>query len=442
MYTFLTLSRQVKLGMILLIMSLLTLMPISGVNSARPKPEHGKGSVEIELDNIINLSGGGMAYEGQILAFGTECDEVIDSLGLEAREKSRMERKMDPDMNWHLYQLPAGSSVEEIVEEINQTSEEQNLDCSASPNYLTYSSGSSSWGSPHGGYGANANIQLINKPLLSMVNPSSNQTGSGATVVMFDSYCGRETLTHLQQNGFGSIEFEADYHTQPIPITPKPVNLCGHGEGVASMIKSIAPKTHLKLYRVLDDNGLGTLDGVLEALNDFAQRKRLPDHTIINLSLGVKADNGDDLLILKGVLEELYYKRNVLIVAAAGNEEIHAASQYPAAYDFVIGTAATDHHGQQASYANDGDVLAPGGDGDCGMANMPATDANFDCLAVLNSQSPTGASYWQGSSFSAGIVSGVAALLWEADGTLSPPDVNTYDLSNIIKLINNINQSH
>lgn len=428
MYRFLTRTDKIKAGLILLIMSLLTIMPISGVNSAPPNGKgHDRDTIKINLHNIIELSGGGMAHKNQILAFGTACEELIELPKLNKGD-------MGPEMKWHLYQLTGHNSVEEMVHEINQQSQQENIDCQVGPNYLIHINGHSVWGSPHDGYGANARLEKIKDqfyegaleqqmnqgPLPLMTSPQ----GAGITVAMFDTYCHNRTEDHLLKikNGFGRIQLEGDYSTH-IPATPgPPVNLCGHGEGVASMIKSVAPETDIKLYRVFGDNGFGTLDGLLKALNDFAQSD-IPSHTIINLSLGVKADRGDDVPILGELLAELYEKHNVLIVAAAGNEERHTLAQYPAAYRFVIGVVASDHHGNQASYANDGDVLAPGGDGDCGKTNSDATSANLDCLAVLNSQSQTGASYWKGSSFSAGIVSGVAAQLWENDPGLSPQEV-------------------
>lgn len=326
MYTFLTQNGKIKIGLILLIMSLLLIIPISSVNSARPKQEPGSNdgndSVEIELDSISNLSHDGMAYDDQILAMGTGCDQVdILSTLSDFKEETDMSW-IEPGMTWYYYQLPADTSVEEvegIVKEINQESQQQEIDCQASPNYLTYLSGHSIWGSPHTGAGVKTSPQaILTQPALPMVKPSSAERGAGVTVAMFDTYCDNSSQ-HLQQNGFGSITLQGDYQTQAIPVSrEEPVNLCGHGEAVASLLRSIAPESDIKLYRVLGDDGFGTLDGLIMALADFAQKEPSANR-IINLSLGVKASTDDEVPILQKLLLALY-KRDILIVAAAGKE--------------------------------------------------------------------------------------------------------------------------
>lgn len=78
---------------------------------------------------------------------------------------------------------------------------------------------------------------------------------------------------------------------------------------------------------------------------------------VINLSLGGEERDDDLLAALKDA-----YERNVVIVAAAGNEG--GPVLYPAAYDrYCLAVAATDYNDNRADFSNMGpeiDVAAPG----------------------------------------------------------------------------------
>ena len=136
------------------------------------------------------------------------------------------------------------------------------------------------------------------------------------------------------------------------------------------------------------------------------------------------ADNGADVINLSlggggasRLLEEAIayaYNKGVAIVAAAGNENLNAAS-YPARYPKVIGVTATDFEDAKAPYANYGagvDLAAPGG-----------STTNKILQNTINPS--TGESVFvgfQGTSMAAPHVSGVAALI-KASGVEKPAEI-------------------
>ena len=136
------------------------------------------------------------------------------------------------------------------------------------------------------------------------------------------------------------------------------------------------------------------------------------------------ADNGADVINLSlggggasRLLEEAIayaYNKGVVIVAAAGNENLNAAS-YPARYPKVIGVTATDLEDAKAPYANYGagvDLAAPGGTKTNGILQNTIDPSTGESVFVG----------FQGTSMAAPHVSGVAALI-KASGVEKPAEI-------------------
>jgi len=195
-----------------------------------------------------------------------------------------------------------------------------------------------------------------------------------------------------------------------------------HGFFVAGLIHALAPAADIELIRVLDDSAQGTLFTLVAAVYDFISH--LNDRrAVINLSLGFMGTDeegfqdwdGPDLL--RDALERAY-QQNIVIVAAAGNEndisETDLPPEFPARWEFVLAVAASDSKKRRACFSNKGDVMAPGGGG---MKNcLPPTGRchDADCpyaIVSLNVASYTGYGYGIGTSFAAPIAAGLAARL-------------------------------
>ncbi len=131
---------------------------------------------------------------------------------------------------------------------------------------------------------------------------------------------------------------------------------------------------------------------------------------VINLSLGSPGDGA----VLHDAVKYAVGK-GVVVVAAAGNDGSDVL-QFPAAYPEVIAVAATTAGGAKASFSSFGDwvdVAAPG----------------WDILSTgVRAMTPTGSvPYWycSGTSCSAPIVAGIAALVKNKWPTFTPAQVQT-----------------
>lgn len=167
----------------------------------------------------------------------------------------------------------------------------------------------------------------------------------------------------------------------------------GHGSRVASIIADIAPDVTIMPLRCFTETK-GHVAG--QYPNAISCIYYAVDHgaDIINMSWGMTAGPSEKTEeAIKAAADA-----GCILVAAAGNDGKNGAS-YPAAYPGVISVGATDKDGQVAEFSNRGeqvDIYAQG------------TDIHFV-------GEPRDYSGWGGTSYSAPVVCGVAALALEAD---------------------------
>ena len=125
----------------------------------------------------------------------------------------------------------------------------------------------------------------------------------------------------------------------------------GHGDAMGSLIvgtadgaEGVAPGAKVLDVRIFDAAGEGDsfvlAQGIREAVDRGAQ--------IVNIS---GAGYGDSALVRQAVAYA--QQRNVLLVAAAGNEQAGVMA-YPAAYDGVVSVSGVDRNGRLAYFSNAG----------------------------------------------------------------------------------------
>lgn len=212
-----------------------------------------------------------------------------------------------------------------------------------------------------------------------------------------------------------------------------------HGLFAAGLVHAVAPQSQIELIRVLDDNGQGDLQTLNRALVEFIQRVAQAGGppAVINLSLGLHLlpeeklqDLPGDAQSLRTILQVATECLPIVVVAASGNDSAQSdrplEAQIPAVWgmkddvawrDRLIAVAASNQERRQSCFSNEGEVSAPGGDGAPGTTHrceQKITTCAEDCpLGVLSLaiSSPSGFTYWNGTSFAAPLVSGQAAVL-------------------------------
>ena len=168
--------------------------------------------------------------------------------------------------------------------------------------------------------------------------------------------------------------------------------------------------------RVLDEFGSGTTKNIRRAIEYAVENGA----DVINLSFTFSQTDAK----LRETITWAY-EQGVVVVAAVGNGAVNTDKTpiYPACFDTetgvnaVIGVAATDKGDKRASFSNYGtrctDIAAPGTD------IYVAVYEYAGDLAYTTSY----ASFWEGTSMAAPMVSGVVALLLSSYPSLTPDQV-------------------
>ena len=142
-----------------------------------------------------------------------------------------------------------------------------------------------------------------------------------------------------------------------------------HGTHVAGIIGAVdnnigvvgvAPEVKLWSVKVLDNNGKGSDETVVAALDWLIAKKRaVGGNWILSLSLGSRDPSDVEEEALTRATAE-----GMLVIAAAGND-YSTALEYPGAYSTVLSVGAVDAAGVRAIFSNSGPtlgVVAPGVD--------------------------------------------------------------------------------
>jgi serine protease len=207
----------------------------------------------------------------------------------------------------------------------------------------------------------------------------------------------------------------------------QPLDEDGHGTHVAGTIGEragngvallgLASRAKIMPVRVLDSEGFGTARNIAKGIRFAASHKAQVINMSFEFSLGVNSCGK-----IKGICSAIKYafKKGVLVVAAAGNENGEPVA-YPAGAPHALGVGRTTKDACLASESRTGaglDVVAPGG-GFPLLASCGTDDALFSRGVPIFQLTFVGGGFktfgypggYEGTSMAAAHASGVAALV-------------------------------
>lgn len=225
--------------------------------------------------------------------------------------------------------------------------------------------------------------------------------GSGVTAYVID------TGIFVGHSNFGG---RASVGLDTVGDGKNGIDCDGHGTHVAGIIGSntygVAKNVKLVSVRVLDCEGSGTMDGVIQGIDWVVKNAKKP--AVVNVSLGSEADQALDQAIKNGIAAGLTF------VVAAGNQNEDSCKYSPARVPEALTVGATDSGDKRTYFSNYGscvDLFAPG---------MDITST------VLNGQTDA----YSGTSMAGPHVAGAAALYLQSNTSASPAQVSQAILGN------------
>jgi serine protease AprX len=207
----------------------------------------------------------------------------------------------------------------------------------------------------------------------------------------------------------------------------------GEADGNHHRFKGIAPRARLVNVKVANAMGATDVSQVIAAIDWVVQHRTDGDLNIrvLNLSFGTDGVQDYQLDPLSYAVENAWHK-GVVVVVAGGNEGFGSAKLNNPAYNpYVIAVGASDPNGTAKTHddtvpewssrgngTRNPDVVAPGRS----VVSLRAPNSHID---QANPQGQVGSRFFKGSgtSQSAAVVSGAAALLLQQRPNLTPDQV-------------------
>ncbi|GGJ38000.1 S8 family peptidase [Deinococcus roseus] len=225
--------------------------------------------------------------------------------------------------------------------------------------------------------------------------------GSGVTAYVVDT--GIQT-SHSNFGGRASVGIDT------VGDGKAGIDCDGHGTHVAGIIGSntygVAKNVKLVSVRVLDCEGSGSMDGVIEGIDWVIKNAKKP--AVVNISLGSEADATLDQAVKNAI------QSGLTVVLAAGNQDDDACKYSPARVPEALTVGATDSGDKRTYFSNKGscvDLFAPG---------LAITST------VLNNQTDA----YSGTSMAGPHVAGAVALYLAGHTSSTPAQVTAAILGN------------
>jgi serine protease AprX len=271
-------------------------------------------------------------------------------------------------------------------------------------------------------------------------NMASNPQGQGIGVAVVDSGINWQTDLYTiggQNRVVANVRFNTDYNQTTF-------DNFGHGSHVAGIVGGngrtsngsyigVAPRVNLINVKVSNDDGSATASTVVAGLQWILENSAAYNIRIVNLSLNSGVAESYHTSPLDAAVEVLWFNKIVVVVSAGNNG---TATLYPPANDpFVITVGAVDDKGTVsvsddavASFSAYGttpdgfkkpDIVAPGRNIVSLMGNASGT------IPMNHPGNVLGDGYFMmsGTSVSAPMVAGAAALLLQDEPNLTPDQV-------------------
>ena len=245
------------------------------------------------------------------------------------------------------------------------------------------------------------------------------------TVAVVDTGC---NLAHVDLQGTVDAEHAYDA-ASGMPLSQSGVanngDAIGHGTLVSGVIAAQADNgqgiagasynANVLPIKVFDDQNVCTSADIIAAyayLDELVKTGAVSNLRVINMSLGYYSDGGDQAdQALRDSIANMLSEHDVLTICAGGNGDASGSAStaacYPSDFDECLSVTALDEAGANAAFSDYNaakDISAPG-------------------VNILSTGVDGGYASATGSSMSAPLVSGAAALLWTADPGLAASEV-------------------
>lgn len=243
------------------------------------------------------------------------------------------------------------------------------------------------------------------------------------SVAVIDSGC-NYSLPDLEANVDKDNAYDVLRSDHKLQSTPSPTNDNRHGTAVCGAIAAVADNgteiagasynAKVIPINVFAPNGTAEYGSILMALQyveSIAASGKAANLKVINMSFGAYAEN-DIAIAMRDKLERLRSRYGILAISAGGNGD-EATRQpilqksYPADYDVCMSVTSLDRRGSNSPWSDYNeykDIAAPG-------------------EGILTTYTYGGTAQFGGTSLSSPLVASAAALVFKANPSLTPTQV-------------------